>query len=90
MPVPPEVEEESVRLPPEQMVPPPEVEIVGSATTVTVCTFETGSLQPDPVQFLTTLYHRVAVSAPVLYVLDVAPEMFEKGPPLPAVETCHW
>ena len=69
-------------MPPLQIVPPPELEIVGSATTVTSTAFEVGSAQPLSLQFLTTLYQRVPVSAPLLYVLEVAPLMLLN----PAVE----
>ena len=54
VPVPPEVEAVKVLLPPVQIVPPPEMVAVGSATTVTATTFDTGSSQPVPLQFRTT------------------------------------
>ena len=43
--MPPEVEAVRVRLPPEQIVAPPEAEIVGSATTVMTMVFEKEALE---------------------------------------------
>ena len=77
-------------LPPVQTVAAPDALIVGSASTVISTAFDVGSEQSTPLQFLTTRYQRVAVIAPLLYVLDVAPLIFAK----PAVELvdeiCHW
>ena len=55
VPVPPDVEALNVLLPPVQIVPPPDADIEGSATTVTVTVFEVAVLHPDPLQLLTTL-----------------------------------
>ena len=66
MPVPPEVEDDTVELPPEQIVVAPLALMVGSATTVISTEFDVGSEQPLPLQFLTTRYQRVAVRVPLL------------------------
>ena len=52
--------------PPVHIEVAPEAVIVGSNTTVTVCTFELTVPQPVPVQVLTARYHWVEVNAPVL------------------------
>ena len=47
-----ELKEDSVRFPPVHIVPSPEEDIVGSATTMTVCTPEVAVPHPDPLHIL--------------------------------------
>lgn len=54
VPVPPEDELESVKEPPTQIVPPPLIEIAGSAVTFTVTGTRVEAVQEDPDHVITT------------------------------------